>query len=1468
MGLHPIPCPSGSTTTKFGATVCDICWGPDITCPPNTYLNTDITPSKCCPREIGAIGTCPGEKPYLFSASRDCLPCDECTDVKVTYMHNCRTDPSKLWSTFNKLRPTCKQVTTCAAWTSSLGTGDSTANGDVVRTVQPYNTYADPNTYTQNMVLAADSRTACQYMYDAKLPGNGKSGATPSKGATSRLTNGVLSGMYMPFQFGYMRQYGAFGFVHAATVTVASDFQADQLAFYENCSRYGELLIPAPAHSIGMDDSQAMALLANNSLHLGLKGAWGADCDPFMTHVCVANMTAQFMTYTSKNVGVVSYLSRCTPCPPNSLSQIGLNEDCQCWQGYGNIGQLSANFQNRNFDFLNKGCYINYAIKEGAITGSGSVEGYCYGCLDSLYVECPNDGLTYIQAVVCSSTNGTFKVEVCPWSDYVHQNGTCVKVPGGYFSIPGQSGIRKCAAGTFSNNLLNSCQACPPSTFSGSGSASCTPKRPNCSVGQILMLDPQNFTDDDQCKPCEGCKPGFIEVVQSGYNTSNPCPGTQYKHFACASNTLAQDMPAGRRLVFNAAYNLDDPLGNGYDSVRREVCNPQWLPADAEWVRAPSQQVVPQCYFTCLYDLGPGASTLQARLNALWAGDDVLRSIQRVSRAYYPFINSPKVRVPKRWAQDGDDKFTYGTWAINANPSQAPYYHQSTNDLYASKAIFYFDDATMAAWPMGNTSMAVCAPQAQLLHASTCAADLYADTNINAMWRLAPATTTQCTYLAATTGIFSLYAFNATQVYPTYVVLGPPLLTDSTGSYVPLCVANVNNDGVITGWTYACMQEQADATASAVARLLSNGYSYVFSDKEKILLFEIQQWLQINAWYTAQGGPQSTKFYNPYTYNTTQGVRCVSQTTLGTPLNRLNSVNVVYTPSVITATTVQQVLSDFGINGISACVPCTTGTADVLSTQICPNGNAGSAQTLFFDPSLCVAMGMQLSDVCTSCKTDSTTHVPVSSIEQRKLLLDNIGISNYWGDPGHPCMYQCASTSCSTAAQFSYADYKQTPCHDCELLRATWLSQCGAGTCQNPALAQCGSSGIRHVNVCPSLCVPCMRQNTSLPLVGFSGAAAVSQDACATMCDPNLYHTLLTNGSMTTRPVPQSLIADCVLCTSMLSLVCNGACPNGNWYHPDDQNCVACNTTTCDAKVGQYSNYSNHSVVGQYRTGCTGNNSVADTACVACDATMLQNPDVVDELPLMNSQSRKPNVQRAMLTNAINSVANTITRRWVLPSSDYANRNPPQLLRQYGVMAVTPSDMTHGSTPCYIACANNMVWMTSSGQYPTTPQPPVYDPTHLYCIPCNSPYFSSVDSAVEAPIPQLYSVWNQIGDLSNQTSTNPIVQSMQNFPGKTAFAMFCNIFGNISGLVWHEQAHATTAKMTSTSLTPRMTVCACLIVDIRTIPPSFRPPFPWSYQTLTYCMARPAASRLLHLRPRRSPSWITRGCTPAASLRP
>ena len=1268
--------------------------------------------------------------------------------------------PGQFESTLN-LKGTCEHVTTCAEYAFGTGLIGSFAS-------QPYMQYADPKTYTTHLVLASDTtypiETICAYMYDSNVNNNGKgTSAVASKpNVTTDITGKVLN--FMPYRSGYARRFGSFGFIKGKFPTSAADLQPDQLAYYQPCSAYwittlGEAqaasssISKTPANFVGMDNPDALQLLSKNFYFIGVYGAWDFDCYPQMSSVCAPNMAATFSLMTTP-VGTVSYLAECNQCPANSSSPLGLYATCTCANGFAQMSELRAQFTQQQALrklFPNSDCDIDYILRY--TTERGSIAGHCYNCATDLRIYCKN-GASYAQAVRCVLFNGTRTVSPCEAGTYL-SNGECTPVTDGYITDEGQTRQFPCPAGTYAIKQQKICRPCAylPNTYSHEASTACTPKRQNCSTGQMLILDPGNFTSDDQCRPCGSCEAGFVKVVQTGFNSSNPCVGDHFRHFACVSDSLAYGsfVPAGYRVTFNPSNNID-AIGNGYDRVLLERCNASLLPPNAEFIASPPQQVVRQCYFACKYDTGGAATALHDALNALWSDDEARRNNNQIQAFVYPQsitdVNG-RVRVPMRWAEDGlSVLLTPASWTVNKLADSASF-SQDASNAYAQRFVFYFDDSTLAAMLSNNSD--VCKPPASI--DTQCTGTMYPGANAQRMWRVDPSlAATPCARLAVTNGIYAIQPDASANAQ--YVVLGLDPLSQGAPSYVPLCIATTtatNEASAISGWNYACMQEQADATYNAISTLLGRTYSSILSWTEDTQpLINMKRWLDTYNWNDAQTTASVSPYFNPYEFSiSAKGVQCAATQTNRNNERLRGSVTVSFTPSLGTTASVSvaNLLQLYGLARVSACVPCNAAALDFLNT-VCgklPVGNGQSAMS--YDSSRCTKMGHTIAEVCSNCISDATHQIVEASSQAWTNFDAAIEVSPFW-DPSKKCRYSCPSSQCSTASRASsYASYIQTPCASCATLKRDAV--CPNGYYVN-AQTECGAAAEMHVNMCPTMCVACTASNASLlpRLVPFSGAQARSLGECMTICDSSLYHTLLDTGLFATTPVNQSRIVDCVPCLSRPDLLCNGTCPVASWYHPSNQSCLRCNVSVCDK--------------GYYRTGCHNQNAVHDTECTACDPSMLQNPTTPAADPLYGW--RPPDIGRSVLNAVLNSVKNTITRRWVQPLPEYRDLAPDALFIQYGVMIVSPSDMNGASSPCYIACKNDMVWVSSSGSYPTTVTgagTSMYQPQQLWCIPCNSPYFNDANTLSDAlPDPPLYSVWNQRNTTPQAPHLNPQVDDM------------------------------------------------------------------------------------------------------------
>ena len=246
-------------------------------------------------------------------------------------------------------------------------------------------------------------------------------------------------------------------------------------------------------------------------------------------------------------------------------------------------------------------------------------------------------------------------------------------------------------------------------------------------------------------------------------------------------------------------------------------------------------------------------------------------------------------------------------------------------------------------------------------------------------------------------------------------------------------------------------------------------------------------------------------------------------------------------------------------------------------------------QPAVFDAGACGLDG-DLTSVCRPCPGGPGTVGLVTSAQDASRWLRARG-----GWRSTVCKYYCNSSTSSNPDEQAYAG---EPCVSCAAqVRAAQATACRGGAQFFDAAAQaCGASAI---DVYAPTCSPCVAR---MPGIVFGGhAAALSNDDCLGLCDPQarlpfpvcffsfaesqpqVYFTLLANGSRAVDLVPQGSIAQCKLCSDEHVVGCNSTqCVDGYYRrqgllggvrglknsHGGGRNgseCVACNAGACGA---------------------------------------------------------------------------------------------------------------------------------------------------------------------------------------------------------------------------------------------------------------------------------------------------------------
>jgi hypothetical protein len=256
--------------------------------------------------------------------------------------------------------------------------------------------------------------------------------------------------------------------------------------------------------------------------------------------------------------------------------------------------------------------------------------------------------------------------------------------------------------------------------------------------------------------------------------------------------------------------------------------------------------------------------------------------------------------------------------------------------------------------------------------------------------------------------------------------------------------------------------------------------------------------------------------------------------------------------------------------GHSACVPCSDGP------QIC---------SLLSPPQFFRECGQNISSVCIECRPayeNGAALIPHTD----KDYSDWLNKRNSWDYQNIDewrkvqCRYYCPANYTSN---LDPAMYNTRPCIPCQqVIQSRCRGVVGPSYVYDASIS-CG--GMRNFWPYMPRCAEC-GANDVQGHFDFDPAAVAVVDGyakCVGTCKPSIYHSLGLPARVLLPPGVMTEIGriDCVLCSTMQSVACDGKCGDGHYRH--EGGCLPCSTGRC-----QY---------GHYRELCP---ATADAKCVPC----------------------------------------------------------------------------------------------------------------------------------------------------------------------------------------------------------------------------------------------------------------------------
>lgn len=1025
------------------------------------------------------------------------------------------------------------------------------------------------------------------------------------------------------------------------------------------------------------------------------------------------------------------------PFPENSMDYIAFNQnpslgDCGvrsryvCSEGYYEAESSEAHLTCMPCD-----------ISGGGQLSPGGLLKYCVcpdwkakstGIMDAL------QGASVIQFRVASQNEKCFDCLNDVIIDGQHERILCspgvnIRRCASYEYLPNTAlGCQRCDEGGVPSADKASCLSCTPGQYSdGTRCLACDGRTQYCNrtgmtapesktlscseepVNKMLVANHDSFRDNE-CLPCKlTCADGLKYVLAARRNESNACQDSigGVSFYACFKT--GDTTPTEGRKFFRSSYEVDTDDNQPY--VKVEYCEDlegihKWLPEHTGWLESGTEMHgVRQCTFACKHGWRENwAKELQRRIRyAVYEAGMELRRIdlQPFLRALEsPILLTPPssygttMRKKATWPEGSYNSIEPTQWATTKPASFFEDNKMQWRGHLLSNTFLYVDEI-MQGLNMSDIRSQLCLPAEEAYTSSTGCPEGFSIPNPDFRNddHLTP-----CAMKAMANGIFGMMNAEGTNITYETVVL------DASYSNI-LCAKSRQGN---TQWIpYSLCQSCLDLQRNMLAPLAR--------DNQRIAL--MANWLAPLRWKT---------FFINAAASSTQ-----SNAAMPIPYNFIESSDQKKCWTAPPAPNGQyfSVLSDQTSSGVRVSIPCNLLLAEELEDRAC--------ETLFdsayqYDRTGTCDNGRR-SSPCVRCGAAAELVLSSDSAWLR------VGQRSNWQPTQTICRYVCPEGNVSNPTA---TDYQSTPCLACNALVMN-QTEGGRNVCDDALTGAVYFDAVEELASCTALsrggireytpaCSPCAIANQSVPrydgiLFAQESILFPNNSECLALCSPDLYRTVLRNGSETLRPIPQMQIGECRLCTDTNVIACNNSnCSAG--FFLNETTCQRCNTSRCDEP-------------GFYRTQCPAN-SISDSRCARCDGRRLLYNDYDA------AWSRLPSTisNRALLQAALQSSSMSISRRWI--SARFVQGAPNNV------------SVFESEEGCAVACINNHVWIDFSTGLPPLSSSRRLQP-HYACIPCS------------ALGERLYSVWNSSRVFVPPSSSSAFSSAVASMQGRMGGCHLC-----------------------------------------------------------------------------------------------
>ena len=1289
-GVRAYPCPGGTFQARTGQVACEAC--------------TLVTHVGGCLASGDVVSNCDPVRGWKTPL----LPCGDCTPLpgnltlQTIGVDRC-TCRGLVPGMVNDTNNVCRQCAQCSGRRFSRANNDpfycAVTDGDCVpmyydsTKTSGYNCHVDPTDPKTLNPARRKNGMVCQGLDD-----------------DTKIVHGD-----MPWRAGYARTLPPDSWRQ-----IPGDDQMGLVPYYKACP----ITTPPQYYQWRTDTSGLDGLPWDEVPRIDCQSLYAYECGP-------GSVAVLFPADNGPR-----QLEACAPCGPNGHSPGGLNAQCVCDEGFGNMAQIQTLLGNVS------------VLGQVRVTP----ERTCLDCAAGVvfnHAETSNE--PYAEALACalSPTQTTTTIQRCNgvwqyvkdrqcqscWSDDASSApSTICPVSIKYTAhatrrIPrrNRTACELCPPGTYialKYGTVYECRSCPPGSYQNTqGQCGCFKKRTFCPMGQQLVLhtaETEDPTRDAECENCTTqCEGDQITVYQDAdHSTAGAtCNGHGQYYFGCFSDTtfggLGPDTLAGHRLSFDTEHSLNESP----TSALLTACDEGLLPNRSRFVayHAPASTGL-ECHFACLYGVDAKVAQNYSAAISKYAHTNKLL-VPFLPQAEPSSAWSQNVVVPAPWTP-GSTRPTawtvYETWTPGADggaPLEGNTFLFDANFLQNQKSVV-LDDLCLT-------------PEAA--YTSRCPAG---------MRQATPLPLPECALLARTR---SHMVSKGTQSVMA-------VLSDDPSVTVAQCIADARGyTGFRVGCARACLEVRRDKALALLASQPPGGLWYARAAWAFYLISP-------DAWYTSYAAFQPYDFPYAYgipssatdssslqfnasnfTYTSTHALFTLASPNASQPCDvrcvwsGATSKTFRYDPATAHAdeTQLDVTLAQLIAPSFPVCVPCDfqlSGRIVSFGTSVCQQ-LFGVAR--YFDNRLCLSGLPNVTELTTDhvCSRCALTKPNATLIDSR---LDPTAWSNWYALRNHiqgqsaafwdtTCRYRCDSGYGSNPN--GKAAYDAAPCLPC----ATFACQTYGNAMYVSAAAQCGQNPSTNYGPVELQCASCEALNKldgghqRYLFQGNLSQPVASDGLCPAICHPDYYQTVYVNDQNEKRRgepgvyYPFSRL-ECIPCAhGDPNFPCANVCQNDHYKNATGGNCVACNTSRCPE--------------GQFRERCVSGNAFADAPCRDRDANALSNPAEFPAGTLAIGPSHPAYA-------ALNRSRGRPSRRWLTP----AERNLSAPIMWLAARASPVPEQVA------LVCLNNWAWVdVRTGQSPWANSSSgallMLDPAAFFCVECTALVTDGTDR-------RLYSVWN------------------------------------------------------------------------------------------------------------------------------